>query len=308
MPPRLRTRRTRRRRASARCSIPAAPRTTICLTIWSPGATNSANAKSRDPIHAGIYLIKNGKPIWEPGAMLLDQARCRSTTRNGRGRWSPTSASTASTEPAVCRPCATTASSRPTCRKARPSAWSALRVLYKRESFPKGVVPAGSVTATGDPQGRLRVRQRPGLAGPGRRRRPLCQQRHPRHPHPGHGAAIDPRGRQVLQLRQRTAAHPRRDSGAQVHQATGASATGVQPTDPDGNPDTSFLAKIPADVALHLPDARQGRHGAEHGPDLASAAARRSPQQLRRLPCPQPAADSVREDRRGQARLCRSGT
>src|SRR5262249_37613527 len=29
----------------------------------------------------------------------------------------------------------------------------------------------------------------------------------------------------------------------------GASATGGQPLDPDGNPDTSFLAKIPADVA-----------------------------------------------------------
>src|SRR5439155_809874 len=29
----------------------------------------------------------------------------------------------------------------------------------------------------------------------------------------------------------------------------GAAATGAQPPDPDGNPDTSFLAKIPADVA-----------------------------------------------------------
>src|SRR6185436_9418507 len=29
----------------------------------------------------------------------------------------------------------------------------------------------------------------------------------------------------------------------------GTSATGGQPLDPDGNPDTSFLAKIPADVA-----------------------------------------------------------
>src|SRR6516162_3454046 len=30
----------------------------------------------------------------------------------------------------------------------------------------------------------------------------------------------------------------------------GAAATGSQPLDPDGNPDTSFLAKIPADVAF----------------------------------------------------------
>jgi hypothetical protein len=40
------------------------------LTIWSPGATNAANSKYRDPIQAGIYLIKNGEPIWEPGALL----------------------------------------------------------------------------------------------------------------------------------------------------------------------------------------------------------------------------------------------
>ena len=40
------------------------------LTIWSPGATNNANGPAREPIHSGIYLIRNGEPIWEPGAML----------------------------------------------------------------------------------------------------------------------------------------------------------------------------------------------------------------------------------------------
>ena len=54
---------------------------------------------------------------------------------------------------------------------------------------------------------------------------------------------------------------------------------------------------------LDVPDARQQRHGAQHGPDLAPGAARRGPQQLRRLPRPQPAADAVREDRRRQAGL-----
>ena len=51
-------------------------------------------------------------------------------------------------------------------------------------------------------------------------------------------------GRLFLQPRQRAAAHPGRDPGAEVR--TGDK----QPLDPDGNPDTSFLAKIPADVAF----------------------------------------------------------
>ena len=44
---------------------------------------------------------------------------------------------------------------------------------------------------------------------------------------------------------------------------------------------------------LDLPDARQARHGAEHGADLASASAGRDPQRLRRLPRPQPEADAT---------------
>ena len=47
---------------------------------------------------------------------------------------------------------------------------------------------------------------------------------------------------------------------------------------------------------LHIPDAGQGRHGAEHGADVASVAAGRNPHRLRRLPRPQPEADAVRED------------
>ena len=50
-----------------------------------------------------------------------------------------------------------------------------------------------------------------------------------------------------------------------------------QPLDPDGNPDTSFLAKIPADTVFTFQTLDRRRHGAEHGPDLAPAAARRNP-------------------------------
>ena len=112
---------------------------------------------------------------------------------------------------------------------------------------------AGGTDRTGyqdlDPFNTTERRRVAQLGQPGRRRRPLRQRRHPRHPHPGDGADDRPPrraevGPHVPQPRQRAAAHPRRDPGAQVRR------TASNRLDPDGNPDTSFLAKIPADVAF----------------------------------------------------------
>ena len=98
--------------------------------------------------------------------------------------------------------------------------------------------------------------------------------------------ATDRRRGEVLQPRQRTPAHPGRDSrcasSAQRRQATAR---------PRRQPRHQLPRQDPGRRGLDLPDAGQGRHGAEHGPDLAPAAARRNPQQLRRLPRPQPEAD-----------------
>ena len=78
---------------------------------------------------------------------------------------------------------------------------------------------------------------------------------------------------------------------------------GKQPLDPDGNPDTSFLAKIPADTPFTFQTLDKRRHGAEHGADLAPGAARRDPPRLRRLPRAQPEADRLRAHRRREGRL-----
>ena len=123
--------------------------------------------------------------------------------------------------------------------------------LYKRESYPYGVVRPGSVTATfageKDPTGYRGLRH---LASTGPCRAPTpastptttstpsascCWSRPPR---PGPKG-----GRTFYNHAHERHAHPRRDPGAQVRR------DGKQPLDPDGNPDTSFLAKIPADVA-----------------------------------------------------------
>jgi len=67
----------------------------------------------------------------------------------------------------------------------------------------------------------------------------------------------------------------------------GAGGRGLlNPPTRTGNPDTSFLAKIPADTVFTFQTLDKNGHGAEHGPDVASAAARRDPARLRRLPCP----------------------
>ena len=57
--------------------------------------------------------------------------------------------------------------------------------------------------------------------------------------------------------------------------AGNASRSVTQPLDPDGNPDTSFLAKIPADSAFTFQTIDKPRHGAELGANLAPASPRR---------------------------------
>src|SRR5262249_18765520 len=49
---------------------PAAPDTHL-LTVWSPGPVNSNSGLKKPAIDSGIYLIKGGKAIDEPGQMLL---------------------------------------------------------------------------------------------------------------------------------------------------------------------------------------------------------------------------------------------
>jgi hypothetical protein len=66
-----------------------------------------------------------------------------------------------------------------------------------------------------------------------------------------------------------------------------------QPKDPDGNPDTSFLAKIPADTAFTFQTLDKRGMVLNTAQTWHQTAARRNPQQLRRLPRAQPEADGL---------------
>jgi len=77
---------------------------------------------------------------------------------NGRGPSSPTSATYGSaTNPAALQPLANDGNSVPSSPKEPPSASSAPQALYKRETFPNGMVRPGEVTGTCRGTGRCRT-------------------------------------------------------------------------------------------------------------------------------------------------------
>ena len=213
-------------------------------------------------IDGGIYLIKERQADRRAGPDAAHQERSEVQRAMAAGPGALQAHLRRRRADAARRRWPTTASCRRTCRRARRSAWSAPPACTSAKAIPTAWCRPASVTATfaGGNDPRL---QRP---------RPVQ--------HHEHGASLNwfdqgadaglydnsdihairilamepttdrharPKSRPAVpQPRQRAAAHPRRNPGAQVSPG----ADGKQPLDPDGNPDTSFLAKIPADVAF----------------------------------------------------------
>ncbi len=84
----------------------------------------------------------------------------------------------------------------------------------------------------------------------------------------------------VLQPCPGAAADPRRDS-----RFASSTRTDKQPLDPDGNPDTSFLAKIPADTAFTFQTLDKDGMVLNMAQTWHQLRPGRDSQQLRRLPC-----------------------
>src|SRR5262249_21260380 len=117
--------------------------------------------------------------------------------------------------------------------------------LYKRESFPRGAVPRGGVTAVGDPYAAFsHSMQSPYNWG-------------------GQGADAGLYENSAIHAVRILALEPATLPGAgQVYNHAPEPLRilgeipvrkfqrGRQPAGPDGNPDTSFLARVPADVAF----------------------------------------------------------
>jgi hypothetical protein len=231
------------------------------LTIYSPGPTNHQYTYLPQ-LDGGIYLIKDGQPIDEPAQMRLIK-----NDPNYNEQWPralvPYQRIYGIPEPKLLTPLAKGKRS-PQLPEGTPFGLVGSSSLYKRESYPNGVVPEGKVTATyaggQDPWRGLDAFTSHGNGMPlnwhnqgadaGRydnadihavrilAMEPTTDRN--RGPRPGrlfHSHANE-------RLRILGEIPVRKFNGNREGQAP------AEPKDPDGNPDTSFLARIPAATAF----------------------------------------------------------
>ncbi|HTU18956.1 MAG TPA: hypothetical protein VMG10_12925 [Gemmataceae bacterium] len=220
------------------------------LTVWTPGAGPSGNRgsiKVDEETDAGLYLLKDGKPIWGPGEMLLIK-----NDPNYNEMWPRPLVSYKRIygveEPRRLAPLANDGKASPHLPAGTPFGLVGTSSLYKRESATFGAVPPGSVTAKGHPYLALGV-----AGGSGRESWAWGGQ--------GSDAGIyensDIHAIRILFMEPATSVVAKKfhNSAAERLRIAGEfpvrkfGNNGKQPLDPDGNPDTSFLAKVPANVA-----------------------------------------------------------
>jgi hypothetical protein len=217
------------------------------LTVWSPGSLNSY-ARHTPAFDSGIYLIKSGKPIDEPGQMLLVKNDPKYHEQWPRALV-PYKRIHGIDEPRRLARLANDGRLSKHLPEGTPFGLVGTSSLYKRESYPYGVVRPGRVTASyagdKDPTGRKGFDTSHNWSVQGA--------------DAGLYANDDIHAIRILALEPTTENRPKNGRSYYNHARERLRILGEipvrkfagdrQPTDPDGNPDTSFLAKIPADVA-----------------------------------------------------------
>jgi hypothetical protein len=224
------------------------------LTVWSPGPVNSNNGLKKPAIDSGIYLIKSGQPITEPGQMLLIKNDPKYNEQWPRALV-PYERIHGVKEPAHLKPVANDGKRSPHLPEGTPYGLVGTSSLYKRESYPHGAIPAGKVTAEyqggNDPFRGLGTLAYTGIAGNW-----FVQGSDTCRYENGEIHAI-----RILVTEPTTS--PRyTDKGKRLWWNVGHERLRIlgeipvrhfdgkkQPLDPDNNPDTSFLVKVPADIA-----------------------------------------------------------
>jgi hypothetical protein len=225
------------------------------LTVWSPGSVNN-DRKHTPAFDAGVYLIKSGTPIDEPGQMLLIKNDPKYHEQWPRAVVSYKRIYGIDAPPQLPR-LANDGKQSPHLPAGTPFGLVGTSSLYKRESYPYGVVRKGSVTASfagdKDPTGHRGFDTSFNWTVQGSDtglytndeihaiRIVALEPTSDNRPQGGRAHYNHARERMRI-LGEFPVRHFRKGE-------PGASATGDQPLDPDGNPDTSFLAKVPADIA-----------------------------------------------------------
>jgi hypothetical protein len=243
------------------------------LTVWAPGAAPSANRGpvtelDELPVDAGIYLIKGGEPVREPGDMLLIKNDPKYNEQWPRPLV-PYKRIYRIDEPARLPSLENDGKVSRHLPEGTPFGLVGTSSLYKRESFPLGLVPRGSVTATGNPYGAFSLDPWLGMnwseqgADAGlytnddiHAIRILALEPASLAVAAGFYNGAHERMRILGEIPVRHFPPPRpsptQGGGSLLLPPpwVGEGGGGGQPLDSDGNPDTSFLAKIPADVAF----------------------------------------------------------
>jgi hypothetical protein len=223
------------------------------LAVWSPGSVNSNGSYRKDHlprIDSGIYLIKGGDPIDEPAQMLLiknDPAYNEQWPRPVV----PYKRIYGVEQPDRREPLANDGSASAHLPEGSAFGLVGTSSLYKRESITGGAVAQGSVTAVSPRQDKLK-----GLR-PFNSYRPGVDHWFSQGSDCGLYENVDIHAIRIV-AQEPTSQRKRRfwNWGDERYRILGEipvrkfRADGSQPEDPDGNPDTSFLARIPADTSF----------------------------------------------------------
>lgn len=230
------------------------------LTVYTLGPANHQNGLKKPAVDGGLYLIRSGSPIDTP-----DQMRLIKNDPKYNEQWPravvPYERIYGIPEPATIKPLANDGSLSAHLPAGTPYGLVGTSSFYKRESYPEGAVAANSVTASfvggRDSNGYQRLD-------------PFNTSQN--------GASLnwfnqgsdagryeneDIHAVRVLAMEPTTDRHHGPKSGRLFYSHAMErlrilgeiplrkfDPEGNEPTDPDGNPDTSFLAKIPADTAF----------------------------------------------------------
>ncbi len=241
------------------------------LTVWS-GMMPANQGRITDygePVDAGISLIKDGRPFWEPGEMRLIKNDARYNEQWPRPLV-PYRRIYGVDEPRTLPRLRNDGELSPHLPEGTPFALVGTSSLYKRESYPLGEVRPGSVTAVGAPYAAFPTREhRTNWDGQGADAGLYANS----EIHAIRILTMEPPSLPVVGKFSNHAGErlrilgefPVRKFNAQTRSVSeGAAESTVfggapslarrasvdgQPLDPDGNPDTSFLVRIPADVA-----------------------------------------------------------
>lgn len=216
------------------------------LTVWTgmmPANQGRIIDDRQPPVDSGIYLIKGGRPFWEPG----DMVRIKDDPRYNE-QWPrplvPYRRIYGVDEPARLPRLANDGKLSPHLPAGTPFGLVGTSSLYKRESFPLGAVEPGSVTASGSPYSVFPTREhRTNWDGQGADAGLYSNS----DIHAVRIVAMEPASLPVVGKFSSAAGERLRILGEIPVRKFGPD--GKQPRDPDGNPDTSFLARIPTDMA-----------------------------------------------------------